>query len=119
MDVKETLQAYINATNTHKFEQVKTLLNENAIFMFSDQTCTNMQDIQRYFEQAWATIKQEIYSISNVEWLYIHDTSATCIYTYHYEGYNQGQFVKGSGRATNVFVKVNGSWQLIHEHLSL
>ena len=31
MGVKETLQAYIKATNTHQLEQVKTLLNENAI----------------------------------------------------------------------------------------
>lgn len=119
MDVKETLQAYINATNTHEFEQVKQFLNENAIYMFSDETCTILHDIQRYFERAWATIEQEVYSISNVKWLYIHDTSATCVYTYHYEGYNQGSFVKGSGRATNVFIKENGAWQLIHEHLSL
>ncbi len=119
MDVKETLQAYINATNTHEFEQVKKLLNENAIYMFSDQTCTNMHEIQHYFERAWTIIEKEVYSISNIEWLYIHSSSATCIYTYHYEGYKQGQFVKGSGRATNVFVKENGAWQLIHEHLSL
>ena len=118
MDVKNTLQAYINATNTHEFEQVKKYLSKKAIFMFSDQTCTNMEDIQQYFERAWTMIEQEVYSISNVQWLYIHDTSATCIYTYHYEGYNQGQFVKGSGRATNVFVKENGTWKLIHEHLS-
>ena len=54
----------------------------------------------------------------NVNWLYIHDTSATCTYIYHYEGYKQGHLVKGSGRATNVFVKEEGNWQLIHEHLS-
>ncbi len=119
MDVKESLQAYIDATNTHNFEQVKKLLNVNAIYMFSDQTCTNIDDIQRYFERAWTIIEQEIYTISNVEWLYIHDSSATCIYTYHYEGYKLGQFVKGSGRATNVFVKENGTWKLIHEHLSV
>jgi len=118
MDVKESLEAYINATNTHQFEQVKKYLSKNAIFMFSDDTCTNMNDIQRYFEQAWATIEQEVYSISNVNWLYIHDTSATCTYIYHYEGYKKGQFVKGSGRATNVFVRDEGAWQLIHEHLS-
>ena len=119
MDVKETLQAYIKATNTHDFEQVKQFLNENAIYMFSDETCTNMQDIQRYFERAWTIIVHEVYSISNVQWLYIHDTSATCIYSYHYEGYNQGKFVKGSGRATNLFVKEKGTWRLIHEHLSV
>ena len=59
MDVMNTLQAYINATNTHEFEQVKKYLSKKAIFMFSDQTCTNMNDIQRYFDHVWATTEQE------------------------------------------------------------
>ena len=117
-DVKQALKAYIDATNTHQFQQVQKLLHEKAAYIFSDQSCKSMVDIQAYFERAWKLIEQEVYSISNVEWLFIHETSATCIYTYHYEGYHQGQFVQGSGRATNVFVVEHNEWKLIHEHLS-
>ena len=36
-----------------------------------------------------------------------------------YEGYRDGKFVKGNGRATNVFVKdKDNDWKLVHEHLS-
>lgn len=41
------------------------------------------------------------------------------MYTYHYSGYVDGEFNSGSGRATNVFVLLDGEWKLIHEHLSI
>jgi ketosteroid isomerase-like protein len=119
MDYKKALQQYIEATNTHDFNNVKKVLHENAIFWFTDQTCTTMQEIQNYFENAWDTIKEEVYTADNVHWLTVDENSAACTYTYHYEGYYNGEFVSGSGRATNVFIKnEKGEWKLIHEHLS-
>jgi len=116
---EEALQKYIEATNTHNFENVKKLLHKDAVYWFSDKTCTTMEDIQNYFEKAWDIVKEEVYSAKDVKWIAISDTCATCIYTYHYEGYINGHFTKGQGRATNVFVKdKNGDWKLIHEHLS-
>ena len=64
-------------------------------------------------------IKEEVYSAKDIKWIAIDDNSATCIYTFHYEGYYNGNFISGSGRATNVFVKTHADeWKLIHEHLS-
>ncbi|BBH20400.1 hypothetical protein Back11_17450 [Paenibacillus baekrokdamisoli] len=64
-------------------------------------------------------IKDEIYSATDVQWLIADSCSAVCIYTYRWEGYYEGNFKSGSGRATNVFVKnTAGCWKLIHEHLS-
>lgn len=113
------LKQYIDATNTHNFENVERLLHPKAVYWFTDKTCTGMEEIKKHFEIAWDTIKEEKYSAADVEWLVVENDSATCIYNYHYEGYFKGKFIKGSGRATNVFVKDSEqNWKIIHEHLS-
>lgn len=119
MGYQESLRQYIEATNTHDFSNVKRLLHQNAVYWFSKQTCTTMEEIQAYFEQAWDTIKNEVYSAADVQWIAVDNQCATCIYTYNWEGFYKGKFASGSGRATNVFVKSpDGAWKLIHEHLS-
>jgi ketosteroid isomerase-like protein len=116
---KRVLQQYIAATNTHDFTNVRNILHEQAVYWFTDKTCSSMQEIQNYFETAWDTIREEVYSTRNVQWLTVCQNSATCIYTYHYKGIKNGEIVSGSGRATNVFVEnEKGAWRLIHEHLS-
>ncbi|REE77710.1 SnoaL-like protein [Paenibacillus taihuensis] len=119
MNHLEALSQYIKATNTHDFENVRKVLHPEAIYWFTGKRCTNMDEIQYYFENAWRMIKDEVYSINNVQWLTIDNNSASCLYNYEYKGYLEGEFVQGRGRATNVFIKDNeGNWKLIHEHLS-
>lgn len=119
IDHKRALEQYIAATNTHDFNQVEKLLHENAVYWFTNKTCTTMNEIKSYFENAWDMIKDEKYSAKNITWVTADEHSATCIYTYEYEGYYNGKFVSGSGRATNIFVRVDQKeWKLVHEHLS-
>ncbi|GGA85109.1 YybH family protein [Ornithinibacillus halotolerans] len=119
MGYKQALANYIEATNTHDFRNVRKVLDEQAVYWFSNRTCETLEDIGNYFENAWNTIKEEVYSAVDVNWIVVEDKTATCLYTYHYEGYYNGEFISGEGRATNVFVKKSsGEWKLIHEHLS-
>ncbi len=119
MSYQNALEAYIAATNTHDFVQVARLLDEEAVYWFSDRSCTTLDEIRLYFEQAWDAIREEVYRAEDVEWIASDAHSAVCIYTYHFEGYHQGTFMSGSGRATNVFVRdADGIWKLKHEHLS-
>ncbi|MDQ0271660.1 YybH family protein [Cytobacillus purgationiresistens] len=115
---QDALNNYIVATNSHDFSNVKRLLHPEAVFLFSDLTCTTLDEIGHYFNHAWNVIKEEVYSATNIQWIAVDEKIATCIYTYHYHGYQDGKFVSGSGRATNVFTFVEGEWKLIHEHLS-
>lgn len=112
------LQDYITATNTHNFEEVRKLLHPQAVYFFTDQSCTTHEAIQTYFEHAWSIVKDENYEARDVQWLHQGSDSATCTYTYFYEGYINGAYAHGYGRATNVFVKEEEAWLLIHEHLS-
>jgi len=114
----EVLRNYIKATNTHKFDEVRKMLHPNATYFFTDQNCTTHEEIQAYFENAWTVVKNENYEAHDVKWLYTESHSATCIYTYFYEGYINGKYTSGRGRATNVFIKEADEWLLIHEHLS-
>ncbi|TQR19422.1 YybH family protein [Psychrobacillus vulpis] len=114
----EILHKYIEATNTHKFDEVSKILHPKATYFFTDRNCTTHDEIRAYFENAWSVVKNEHYEAQNVEWLHTGSNSATCIYTYFYEGYINGNYTSGRGRATNVFVKESEEWLLIHEHLS-
>jgi ketosteroid isomerase-like protein len=118
MGYEKALAAYISATNTHDFQNVRNLLDEKAVYWFSDKTCESHAEIGQYFENAWETIEDEVYQATDVQWLITEENTATCIYAYHYEGYYNGEFVQGNGRATNVFKNVDGNWKLVHEHLS-
>ncbi|MFJ6265072.1 YybH family protein [Lysinibacillus xylanilyticus] len=118
MPYRQALESYIAATNSHDFNNVKEILHPQAVYWFSDKTCVTVEEIGAYFNNAWDLIREEVYSATDVQWLTVDEKSATCIYTYHYEGYHNGKFVSGSGRATNIFTVVNNEWKLIHEHLS-
>lgn len=116
--MNHVLDAYIRATNTHDFKEVAKLLHPEVTYWFSNQTCDSVELIEQYFNKSWNHIKDEVYSAEDVTWITVDTKSATCIYTYHYQGYIDREFVSGNGRATNVFVLHKGKWKLIHEHLS-
>lgn len=116
---EQALTSYIEATNSHDFANVQRMLHPNVVYWFTDKKCGTMTDIQHYFENAWNLIKEEVYEARDVEWLVTNRDTATCLYTYHYSGYYEGEYVSGQGRATNIFVKNEyDDWKLIHEHLS-
>jgi ketosteroid isomerase-like protein len=118
MTVEQTLEKYIEATNTHDFRNVAKYVAQDAVYWFTNKECQTLPEIEAYFNNTWEKIKNEKYQISNVNWIAIEANLASCLYTYHWEGYYDGNLVSGSGNATNVFRKIDGEWKLIHEHLS-
>lgn len=112
------LKRYEDATNTHDFEQVAELIAEDAVYWFTDSSCEGIAAIRAYFDKGFATVKEEVYSIRGVRWIAQSDTVSTCTYEFHWQGYIDGELREGGGRGTNVLVKRDGRWQIIHEHLS-
>jgi ketosteroid isomerase-like protein len=118
MSYQEALQHYIAVTNSHDFNQVEPIVHPEAIYWFTEKSHEGVAAIRSYFEGTWDLIKDEVYTIDDVSWIATDEKVATCLYNYNWSGLYNGTFVKGSGRATNIFVNIDGVWKIIHEHLS-
>ncbi|EGP4915547.1 DUF4440 domain-containing protein [Enterococcus faecium] len=115
----DILEDYIMRINTHDFKQVNEILTKKSLFIFTDQICSTPNEIQNYFENAWIEIRDEVYAANEVRLLFEDNHTKVYTYIYEYSGYDcNDQYVKGKGKATNVFCKIDGSWKLVHEHLS-
>jgi ketosteroid isomerase-like protein len=116
--VEEFLRDYIRATNTHRFDAVAPLIAEDAIFWFTSGSFRGPEAIRAAFEKTWRMIQDEEYTVEDVHWLAIDESSAACLYTFHWRGLIDGIAREGSGRGTTVLKKTNGNWSIVHEHLS-
>lgn len=113
------MQRYVAATNSHDFTHVEPLLLPDAVYWFNKNESKGLQQIEVNFNQSWSYLPDEVYGIEDVKWLSVDKNSATCIYTYTYQGTHNGKAVQGQGRGTTILVKENGSWKIAHEHLSI
>jgi ketosteroid isomerase-like protein len=87
-------------------------------FWFSSGTYIGLDQTRKAFEKTWGVIKEEVYSISDVEWIAESDSAAVCTYTFHWKGLIQDRPSEGKGRGTSCLRKEEGGWKIIHEHLS-
>jgi ketosteroid isomerase-like protein len=117
-DLTNFLEEYERRTNTHQFEEVASLIAEDAVFWFTDGSFRGLEAIQNAFQRTWAVIRDEQYQIVDVEWLSVEPNSAACIYTFRWQGIIDGAIHQGSGRGTSLLRKKGETWQVAHEHLS-
>ena len=116
---EEFMRIYENAANSGDFDAVAPLVSEDAVFWFSNGSYTGVRNIKLAFEKTWSTIRDEEYSIRDLKWLHKGVDCAVCIYGFVSKGTIDGKVSEFAGRGTNVLKKINDSWKLIHEHLSL
>jgi len=112
------LAEYIQRTNTHRFDEVAPLVDEDALFWFSSGSYRGLAVIRAAFEKTWATIQNEVYAVEDVEWLEMDEASEACVYNFRWRGDIDGVAREGSGRGTSVLRKAGHEWRVIHEHLS-
>ena len=117
-ELNNFLNEYERQTNTHTFTNVKPLIASNAVYWFSDGSFVGIREIEQAFNRTWEAIKNEKYSLSNIEWVGITEDLAVCIYEFQWQGKVDGRSIKGFGRGTNIIKKIGGEWKMIHEHLS-
>lgn len=53
---EKALEAYIEATNSHDFDNVNKMLSKKSVYCFSDVICSTVDEIREYFESAWELI---------------------------------------------------------------
>ena len=118
-DLENFMKTYEQVANKRNFDLIEPFIANDALFWFSDGAFKGIKQIRSAFENTWRNLQDEVYTISEVNWLIQTDTSAVCIYKFLSESTFQDQRVSFRGRGTNVLSKIDGKWQITHEHLSL
>ena len=115
---RELLKGYEEIINQHSFDEVEPLLSADCTFWFTSGTHQGVQQARKAFEKTWGFIQNEVYTLTQVQWISESDSSAACTYTYNWKGLINGSLAEGNGRGTSVFRKEESGWKIIHEHLS-
>jgi len=116
----EEFAKYMDAINTRDFSNIAKLLHAKAVFCYSGQMKTDLEQVKIFHENFWNTVAESKWWATDVEIIHRDDKCQVYTYQYNYSGYAGGEFVEGNGRSTDVFVKNDqtGQWELLHEHSS-
>ncbi|MFQ5552412.1 MAG: YybH family protein [Thermoplasmata archaeon] len=115
----EFMSAYERATDGHDLDGILSLIDEGAVYLFSDESAhIGKQAIERVLRRNFELIQAESYSIDNLTWLARSDEVAACVYDFSWSGTIKGQEASGSGRGTTVLRRLGNDWKVVHEHLS-
>ncbi len=85
-EVTVFLKEYEAASNSHDFDNVRPLILPEAVYYFSNENLYCIKEIEKAFTETFNTIKDEKYSINEVEWVGLSDTVAACVYKFHWIG---------------------------------
>lgn len=117
-ELTQFVQAYEQATNRHDFDELVPLIADDATYWFAEGSYHGIAAIRTAIERTFATILDEVYRIEDLEWVATTDELGVFRYHFRWNGLVDGKPVSGQGRGTNVVVKRNGAWKMLHEHLS-
>ena len=119
MTPEEFIRTYETSNSAHGLERTLSLIDESAIYWFSDGSChVGKSAIEKAIRRNFETIKDENYQISDIVWVAHSPDIAVCIYRFDWSGEIRGAQASGSGRGTSVLVRREDSWIVTHEHLS-
>lgn len=118
MSANEIIEKYKLEINTHDFDRLIPIFSSDCKFWFTSGSHVGLDQARKAFEKTWAMIKNEIYTLSDLEWIAESEKAAVCTYTYHWSGSIDGQQKEGKGRGTTCLRKEADGWKIIHEHLS-
>lgn len=112
------LKAYEGALNSHDVGQLDDLVDQNAIFIFTDGTFKGISEIKTACQKTWDYFENEVYGINDVVWLHEDQFSASCTYTINWSADLNGERQFFKGRGTTILTNTQLGWRIIHEHLS-
>jgi len=112
------LEAFEKAANSRDFKKVAPFIADHATFWFTDGEYSGKSDIVKAFEDAWTKIQNEIYTISDVQWINSNYWAASCTYRFKSNNKIEGKRQIYKGRGTSVLRRIDGSWRIVHKHLS-
>lgn len=117
-ELNDFMQAYEQANNSHVWTNVEPFIALNATYWFTDGSYEGIDEIRQAVEATFEKLQDEVYKIFDVRWPVATDGVSVCTYRFSWQATIDGVKQSGSGRGTNIVEKRNGSWQIVHEHLS-
>jgi len=119
MTSSDFIQEYETSGRTGGVENTLRLIDENAVYWFSDGTShIGKAAVERAIRRNFEAIKDETYKMTDVVWVAQSDDVAACIYRFDWSGTIRGAPASGWGRGTSVLARKGDSWVVVHEHLS-
>lgn len=117
-ELNTLLEAYEKAANSRDFNNVASFIADDAVFWFTNGEFNGKPSIQKAFEDTWSHIQDETYTISDVQWVAATYWASACTYTFRSAGMVGGKQQVYEEHGTNVLRRIDGSWRIVHEHLS-
>ncbi|MBE7494892.1 MAG: nuclear transport factor 2 family protein [Verrucomicrobiaceae bacterium] len=117
MNHATALSAYVEALNTHSWDQIAPHVAADAVFIFTEDTFIGQAAAKAAFEKTFKLIENEVFSLHDIQWTAITNDVATCHYEFRWKGLISGQESSGGGRGTTILRKVDDQWLVAHEHL--
>ena len=113
----QLLEDYVKALNTHCWEAVQQMIDDSAVFIFSEGTYVGIPAIEAAIRRTFGLIGDEHYEVVNKQWTLTTDSVAVCYYDFKWRGVIDGRAVAGGGRGTSIVHKTSTGWKILHEHL--
>lgn len=117
-DAASFLIEYERRTNAHNVDAWAELIAPEATYWFTNGSHRGKDRVVAAVAHNFDVIKDEIYAITDVEWVTSAPDSAVVRYRFNWTGTQDGKPLSGSGRGTNVMIRRDNRWLMIHEHLS-
>ncbi len=115
--INEFLVRYEKAFRTQNWDEVKGFFHDECTMIFSDGTYKGINEVEKVIKKIFSLIKKQTYEVKDLYWTFNTDKMASCVYTFSWSGEVFGAKAVGAGRGTNLFVKENGQWKIVNEHL--
>lgn len=112
----QLLEDYVGALNTHYWQSVELLIDQAAVFIFSEGTYAGIAANAEAIERTFGLISDEHYEVMNKRWTLTTDSVAVCNYDFAWRGVINGQAASGGGRGTSIVHKTSTGWKILHEH---
>lgn len=117
-ELTAVMRGYEAANNTHDIERVLPYIADDVSFWFSDGSHEGREQVRSAIEATFRAIQDERYLVDELTWVLVQADAAVCRYRFSWTGIVDGQPRSGAGRGTNVFVRTNEGWQIVHEQLA-
>ncbi len=123
MTPTEFMREYLRLGQTRDIEALLALIDDDAVFLFSNQSSHFGKDaIRNAICANFDAIQNEDYGIRDLKWLVSSDEVAVCVYEFGWVGEIDGAPASGGGRGTTAIRRAADAgripWRVVHEHLS-